>query len=255
MKRPIPINYVLNRIANAISEQVEKSWKRLPETAHRALSHTASQFNAIAKAVANNAPLDKAQVSNSCNPLVDCVKDNQHRQLLQGLKDHHNFTYVHSMRVAIFMAVFAEAYNVSRDEMTLLATGGYMHDLGKMVMPQGLLNTSATLKETDWSVIRKHVGHSAKIVGSIKEVNPTLRVIAEQHHERLDGSGYPNGLSGLQINEVARMAAIADVFAALTDTRPYKDGYDVDTAFAIMAEMGGALDRNLLRLFREAVAS
>lgn len=255
MKRPIPINLILDRIANSMSERVEKSWNKLPKSAGQALRTTAEQFNAIAKAVANNTPLDRAQVTASCNPLVACVSNNEHKHVLQGLRGHHNYTYVHSMRVAVFMSVFAQAYNVSKDEMTVLATGGYMHDVGKMVMSQALLNTSESLNGDDWDVIRDHVNHSGAIVGAIKDVNPTIRVIAEQHHERLDGSGYPAGISGLQVNELGRMAAIADVFAGLTDDRPYKVAMDANTALGEMQTMSGALDPHLFKLFREAISS
>lgn len=253
MKRPIPINLILDRIANSMSQKVEKSWNKLPKAAGQALRSTADQFDSIAKAVANNTPLDRAQVTASCNPLIACVSNNQHKHVLMGLRGHDNYTYVHSMRVAVFMSVFAKAYNVSKDEMTLLATGGYMHDVGKMVMPQALLNTSEDLNEEEWLEMRDHVNHSGTIVGNIEDVNPILRVIAEQHHERLDGSGYPNGLSGLQLNELARMAAIADVFAGLTDERPYKFAMETDAAFTEMVHMGPALDQHLLKLFQQAV--
>lgn len=253
VKRPIKINTVLDLIAHCLSAGVEKSWAALPRTAHRALRQSADGFNDIAKAVANNTPLDKSQISNSCNPLVACVQDNQHKHVLMGLRNHHNLTYVHSMRVAVFMAVFAQAYNVSQDEMTLLASAGYMHDVGKMTLPQAVLNKASELDEHEWSEIRDHVVESGRIVSAIHDINPTVRLIAEQHHERLDGSGYPHGLSGLQINELVRMSAIADVFAAMTDIRPYKSAYDPETAFARMAEMKGWLDPHLLRLFREAI--
>lgn len=254
LKRPIAINRLMDRLANSMSEQVEASWKTLPQSAQTTLRSSADQFTEIAKAVANNTPLDKSQVTASCNPLVACVRENQHRHVLQGLRNHHNYTYVHSMRVAVFMSVFAQAYGVSRDEMTLLATGGYMHDVGKMVMPQNLLNKVDELGDDDWELMREHVVHSAQIVESIENVNPTLSVIAEQHHERLDGSGYPHGLKGLQINELGRMAAIADVFAAMTDHQPYKEALDAPSAFQHMENLGQALDQRLLKLFRDAVA-
>ena len=253
IKRPIKINLLLDLIANSVSQQVEKSWKHLPKAASETLKTTSVHFGDIAKAVANNTPLDKSQVSASCNPLVACVRDNQHKDVLLGLRGHHNYTYVHSMRVAVFMAVFAQAYNVSKDEQTLLTTGGYMHDVGKMSMPQSLLNKADELYDEDWDVIRDHVHHSSEIVAAIEDVNPIIQLIADQHHERLDGTGYPNGLSGMQINELGRMAAIADVFAGLTDERPYKHAYETDIAFQKMEQMGPVLDQRLLKLFRDAI--
>jgi len=255
LKRPIPINLILDRIANSISEKVENGWRKLPRSAHQALRKSSDQFNDIAKSIAFNQPLDRSQITASCNPLVDCVKENQHKHILQGLKDHHNFTYVHSMRVAVFMSVFAQVYDFSKDEMVVLATGGYLHDVGMMMMTQNVLNKSEEITDGDWLLLQGHVNHSREIVRSIHAVNPVIKLVAEQHHERLDGSGYPHGLQGAKINEVARMAAIADVFAGLTDERPYRQAIDVSTAFSIMDEMSGALDQRLLRLFRDIISS
>ena len=253
LKRPIRINLLLDRLAALMSYEVEQSWEKLPQQAGRALRSTADQFLDIAKAVANNTPLDRNAVSASCNPLVDCVRNNQHKHVLLGLRNHHNYTYTHSMRVAVFMSVFAHAYNVSKDEMTLLSTGGFLHDVGKMVMPQSLLNKTEALNEQDWHTMRDHAKQSQTITERIEGVNESICTIAAQHHERVDGSGYPKGLKGFQINELGRMSAIADVYAGLTDERPYKRAFEPDTAFSIMKDMGGALDQHLLRLFREAV--
>ncbi|MBL4614692.1 MAG: HD domain-containing protein [Magnetovibrio sp.] len=254
LKRPIKINMLLDHIARTVSHKVEKSWEKLPHAAHKTLRCMADQFDLIAKAVANNTPLDKSQITASCNPLADCVRENQHKYVLLGLRNHHNFTYVHSMRVAIFMSVFAQAYNISKSEMTLLATGGYMHDVGKILVAQAILNKPGKLNDNEWDEIRHHVEHSIAIINSIEGVNPIIRLIAEQHHERLDGSGYPNGLNGLEINEIGRMAAIADVFASLTDESPYRHAFDPETAFSIMKQMGPALDQHLLTLFQSAIS-
>jgi len=253
LKRPIRINLILDRLAAMMSFEVEKSWEKLPKKAGRALRSTADQFLDIAKAVAHNTPLDRDAVNASCNPLVDCVRNHQHKHVLLGLKNHHNYTYAHSMRVAVFMSVFSYAYNVSKDEMTLLSTGGFLHDVGKMVMPQTLLNKTEALNEQDWVAMHDHVHQSEMITARIEGVNEVICTIAAHHHERLDGSGYPNGLKGAQINELGRMSAIADVYAGLTDERSYRRSFEPDVAFSIMKDMGGALDQHLLRLFREAV--
>ena len=253
LKRPIPINLLLDHLAALMSHQVEKSWEKLPKQAGQALRSTADQFIDIAKAVANNTPLDRSAINSSCNPLIDCVSNNQHKYVLMGLRKHNNYTYTHSMRVAVFMAVFAQAYNVSKSEMSVLTTGGFLHDVGKMVMPQSLLNKTSSLSDKDWVTMRDHARQSKSIVDKIAEVNAAISVIAEQHHERLDGSGYPHGLKGSQVNELGRMAAIADVYAGLTDERPYKHALNADDAFSIMHQMGPALDQHLLSLFREVI--
>lgn len=253
LKRPIRIEQLINRIDACVGERVERSWQALPKPVGTALQTTLIQFDDIAKAVANNTPLDRKAVSASCNPLVACVQDDQHKLILKGLRDHSNYTYVHSMRVAVFMAVFAKAYNVSTDEMTQLAIGGFLHDVGKMALSQQLVNKTGHLDKSESSALREHAQHTQDIVQSIEGIHDAVRVIVEQHHERLDGSGYPQQLKGTQINELGRMSAIADTFATLTDIRPQKRAFAPHVAFAILEQQPFALDQRLVKLFRAAL--
>jgi len=253
MRRPVSIETVMRRIAKSLNAEVEKSWESLPQSAQSTLQESANNFGSIAKAIAGNQPLDKSMVTASSNPLVSCVKDNQHKHVLMGLRKHHNFTYVHSMRVAVFMAVFADAYNVSQDEMTMLASGGYMHDVGMTMLPDSILNKADCLNDHEWESVRKHVAYSCDILDEIEGISPIVRIIVEHHHERLDGSGYPYGLEGADINELGRMAAIADIFAGLTDQRPSQVALSPENAFVALERMGDKLDRKLLHLFREAI--
>lgn len=253
LKRPIRIEQLINRLDACVGQRVERSWKALPKPIATALQTTLVQFDDIAKAIANNTPLDRKAVTAGCNPLVACVQDDQHKLILKALRDHSNYTYVHSMRVAVFMAVFAKAYNVSKDEMTQLAIGGFLHDVGKIALSQELVNKTGNLDESESSALREHAQQSQHIVQSIEGIHDAVRVIVEQHHERLDGSGYPNQLQGTQINELGRMSAIADTFATLTDIRPLKRAFAPSVAFAILEQQPFALDQRLVKLFRAAL--
>jgi len=252
-KRPVNINQLFNLVMKTTNKCVEEAWKKLPPTAGRALVETTESFNNMAQAIANNEPLSKSMLAAGCNPLIECVQEDQHKNVLQGLKNHHNFVYTHSMRVAIFMCVFAKAYNVSKDETITLTTAGFMHDVGEVLLSDTLLNKQGALNEQETITMRHHVKDSVRIISEIEGVNPVIAVIAELHHERLDGSGYPQGLQGSEINELGRMIAIADVFAALTDKRPNKKSLETDAAFTKMEGLGEILDLHMIHLFREAL--
>ena len=99
--------------------------------------------------------------------------------------------------------------------------------------------------------MKTHVPETVRLLRASPEIPKSIITIAEQHHEKLNGHGYPLGLKGPQLNELARMAAIVDVFSALTDRRVYKPPMEAEKALAIMTgEMGGHLDQNFLSLFR-----
>jgi len=253
LKRPVNIEHFFDLVAQTTNKQVEDSWKTLPKQTSEALRTSADGFDEIAKAVANNTPLDKSKIITSCNPLVACVQDGQTKHLLQGLKNHQSFIYTHSMRVAIFMCAFGKAYSVSESESVMLTSGGFMHDIGEILLPHNLIYKHGRLTHEELVLMRHHVEETEAIIASIKGISPVIQAIAELHHERLDGTGYPHGLQGSEINELGRMIAIADVFAALTDVRPHRSSLEATAALDQMQQRTEVFDQGMLQLFREIV--
>ena len=144
---------------------------------------------------------------------------------------------------------------MSDDDLQTLATGGLLHDVGKLVTPPKILNKPGKLDETEWGVMRHHVVESADILERVPDATKGARIIAEQHHEKLDGTGYPKGLKGAELNDLARMSAIVDIFGALTDARSYKPAFTTNRAFSILEDMQSAIDQNLLTIFKEIFLS
>ncbi|HEY9164012.1 MAG TPA: HD domain-containing phosphohydrolase, partial [Magnetovibrio sp.] len=255
MKRPLNFKALLEQISFSISASVEKSWKSLPQGAQKTLTSTVEQFKSITQAIANGELPDVKETNAACKPLVECVSSNEYKDVLDGLRGHHNYTYVHSLRVATYLTLFGKAVGMGENEMLLLSSGGVLHDVGKITMPQTLLNKPGKLDDQEWNVMRDHVVQSNDIIVAMHEVSPVIRIIAEQHHEKVDGTGYPHGLKGSQLNELARMATIVDIFGALTDERAYKPAFSIEKSFAILEDMGGGLDQRLVSKFREVVAN
>ena len=125
-----------------------------------------------------------------------------------------------------------------------------LHDVGKIVTPAQILDKPGKLTEEEWPTMRNHVVRSGELLDAGDDVTKGARIIAEQHHEKIDGTGYPLGLKGAEMNELARMSSIVDIFGALTDARSYKPAFPADKAFAILEDMGPKIDQNLLAIFR-----
>lgn len=253
LKRPFSFKMLLEQMSYAISYQTEKAWKSLKPSAQTSLKASVSQFKNITQAIAEGRAPDMKETNEACRPLVQSIQDNEHGDVLDGLRDHHNYTYVHSLRVATYLTVFGKAVGMGENEMLLLTSGGMLHDVGKITMPQTLLNKPGKLDDQEWDVMRNHVVESGGIIVTMDEVNPVVKIIAEQHHEKIDGTGYPHGLKGNQLNELARMATIVDIFSALTDSRSYKPAFSTEKSFAILKDMGGGLDQRLVEKFEEVV--
>jgi HD-GYP domain-containing protein (c-di-GMP phosphodiesterase class II) len=140
-------------------------------------------------------------------------------------------------------------------DLMTLSTGGLLHDVGKMQIPHLVLNKPGKLSDEEFVVMKSHVTKSIDYLELNKELPKGVIIIAGQHHEKIDGTGYPKGLKGKELNELARMASIIDVFGALTDRRVYKDPMPPEKAFDIMQGFEGHLDLQFLALFKDILLS
>jgi putative nucleotidyltransferase with HDIG domain len=254
LQRPFAYNRLFEQISFSLSETVERDWSELPVRERKILTGTVDEFKRISRAIEEGKPLDIEAAKESCQLLADCVNESQYEGVLNNVKNHHNYTYVHSIRVATYLSVFGHAIGVRGDDLLILSAGGLLHDVGKVATPQHVLNKAGKLDDDEWVVMKQHAEQSGVILDATPDVNQGMRIIAEQHHEKLDGSGYPLELKASQLTELARMAAIVDIFSALTDKRSYKPAFSAEKAFAILQDMGSVIDQHLVRTFREVVA-
>jgi HD-GYP domain-containing protein (c-di-GMP phosphodiesterase class II) len=120
-----------------------------------------------------------------------------------------------------------------------------------MAIPQWLLNKPGALDNSEVALMKTHVTEAVGLLQKVPAIPEAVITIAEQHHEKLDGTGYPYNLPSSKLNELARMATLVDVFSALTDRRVYRPAMAADKALAIMSdEMSRQIDQKLLRVFR-----
>lgn len=252
--KPYRRSELIRCLSAQLNNQVEQKWKSLPERQREALEGTIDVFHNISDNIANHEPIRYESVESSCAPLVDAVNNNDFSAILDGVKDHDNYSYVHSLRVATFLSLFGHAMGLEKPLQMILASGGLLHDVGKIKIPFIILNKSERLSPEEWDIMRSHVAESEAVLQASGKIPKGVITIAAQHHEKLDGTGYPRALKGNELNRLARMASITDVFSALTDRRAYKPEMPAEQAFHIMLnEMGGQLDHELLSKFRQVL--
>ena len=165
-------------------------------------------------------------------------------RLALAVEYRDNDTGDHTWRVARYSQIIAEALGLEPDLCWRLYLAAPLHDVGKVAVPDGILLKKGRLNEAEFAVIRTHPVVGKRILGgSGSELIQLAAVIAEAHHERWDGGGYPGGLAGLDIPLPARIVAVADVFDALTTARPYKAAMGFDEARRLLeAERGKHFD-------------
>lgn len=166
-----------------------------------------------------------------------------------------NETGMHIYRMSNYCRIIALNYGLDMVEAELVKDVSPMHDIGKIGIPDEILTKPGKLTRGEFEIVKKHCEIGAKIIGGHdSELLHTAGVIALEHHEKWDGTGYPRGLKGEEINIYARITAIADVFDALTSKRPYKDVWpDIEAIDFIKSQSGKHFDPKVVEAFLKGI--
>jgi putative nucleotidyltransferase with HDIG domain len=170
----------------------------------------------------------------------------------ESIESKDCYTQGHCVRVADLACILAERAGFDRATLFWFRIGALLHDVGKLIVPEHVLNKPGKLDDDEWRILRRHPEAGVELLADIEfpwDVRPMVR----NHHEKWDGSGYPDGLAGTDIPLAARILAIADVYDALTTTRSYRAGYSHEKTVRIMTEnaQNGHFDPELFELFLE----
>ena len=185
--------------------------------------------------------------------MVDCIiSDDDTSKCLITITDHDLYTYTHSVNVGLLALLLAK--NLFKGSyihnMRELGAGFFLHDLGKVSIDPAIINKPGRLNEEEMNIVRKHPLNGAKILEKSKQLSDEANIIVMQHHEREDGSGYPQKLKGKEIHLYARICSIADVYDALTSERSYKEKLPPLEALKVMRDqMINHFQRDLFERF------
>ncbi|MDQ6778594.1 MAG: HD-GYP domain-containing protein, partial [Actinomycetota bacterium] len=169
-------------------------------------------------------------------------------QLAAALEARDPYTHGHSRRVARYAAMIAKRMGLAKPEVARIRAAAAMHDVGKIETPIGVLHKAGRLTDAEFEAIKRHPVDGARMVARVGDEE--LTAIVRHHHERLDGTGYPTGLSGSVIPVGARIIAVADTFDAITSERPYRPAKAHKAAIEILRrEAGAQLDPDAVGAF------
>jgi putative two-component system response regulator len=174
--------------------------------------------------------------------------------LAQTVEARDKETGNHCQRLAALSVALGTTLGLPQEDLIALHRGGYLHDIGKVSVPDAILFKKESLDEEDWLVMRNHTLVGERLCSRMKSLTPVLPII-RNHHERWDGSGYPDGLSGERIPLLARILQLADIYDALTSRRSYKQALPPDQALAVLAREAecGWRDPELVSVFGQMV--
>ncbi|MCX7795069.1 MAG: transporter substrate-binding domain-containing protein [bacterium] len=175
--------------------------------------------------------------------------------LVSAIEARDPYTKGHSEEVSMLSVLLGKALKLSEEDIRLLEIAGYLHDMGKLKVPDNILQKPGKLTEEEWEIMKQHSVWGAEMLGKISALKGIDKIV-RHHHERCDGKGYPDGLSGEEIPFLSRILGLCDSFQAMTSDRPYRKGLTIDQAIEeLKNEKGRHFDPYLVDVFIESVVN
>lgn len=214
-----------------------------------------SQAQGLVGSFMNNvkmgAAIDIAPIHQLADELQNSVLRNANALSCLGrIREKDNYLLEHSVNLSVLMSLFGNYRHLPADVLHQTVVGALLHDLGKILTPDDILHKPGRLTAEEFEVMKLHARHSRDILASTEGIGEIAVITAAQHHEKLDGSGYPEGLKGEEITEYGRMVAITDVYDAITSDRVYHKGMTPSQGLKKLLEWSGDhLDPELVKQF------
>jgi putative nucleotidyltransferase with HDIG domain len=199
--------------------------------------------------------IDAAQVTELVEEISSSVLRNPNALIsLARLKHADEYTYMHSVAVCALMIALARQLGLAEEQVREAGMAGLLHDIGKMMIPDVILNKPGKLTDAEFTTVRSHPEAGNSILLGSENITAMVLDVCLHHHEKVDGSGYPHRLKGDEISLFAKMGAVCDVYDAITSDRPYKRGWDPAESIRKMAEWcKGHFDDAVFKAFVKSV--
>jgi putative nucleotidyltransferase with HDIG domain len=236
--------------ASDIQKREEEYYKEL-QRAKAVYSQALETAREVLNSIKKGTTFSLEKVEKAAESVVESIKRNPDTLIsLSQLKGYDEYTYTHSVGVSILMTSLANSMNYTGERLVQATIGGLLHDIGKMRIPEAILNKPGKYTEWEFKVMKKHPEHGLEIVKDRKNLSEFSKTIIIQHHERFNGGGYPHGLKGKQIEEVGLISAVADVYDALTSNRVYRAAWPPQKALAMIFQGANEdYSRRIVELF------
>lgn len=225
------LNEQRQEIKNSAEQEYESFLKQVKESKEFEVFHSAfvdsvdNLKNVFSKVVMHNEQIDGESILSDVENVVSKGRNSIHiLDMLQCMRGYDDVTYVHSVNVALLSNMIGRIVypDISDEELKVLTLAGLLHDIGKMMVPDNIIQKKGRLTLPEYNLVKTHVLFGNNILKGIDNLDTRIAEVAMRHHERCDGTGYPGGYKREQIEPFARIVAIADTYDAMTSDRAYR---------------------------------
>ena len=214
------------------------------------ITNSAAAFASMFSAVRGGKAITLSDAERATSHIIDSIAQNGLAAWLDDVRRYHEGTFQHCLLVTGVAVGFALEIGFSDLDVKRLGIAATLHDIGKARIPLLILDKPDRLDPGEEEIMRSHPVIGYELLKDIEDITPEILDGVRHHHEYLDGSGYPDGLTAPQISDLVRLLTISDIFAALIESRPYRPAMPRQNAYKILCGMDGKLERPLLKAFR-----
>lgn len=236
--------------ADMIKYKEQLKDKYMENLKYSALENIPDAFDGIL----NNSKENLKPLKNDIFKMVDhVIREGSITTNLFEIKSFDDYTYVHCIDTCIMSIFLGSACGLKKSEINELALAAALHDIGKIKIPNNIINKASKLNDDEFDMIKKHPYYGQILVSDIPGISLSIRNAVGQHHERYDGKGYPKGLSHNHINFFARIISVCDVFTAVSANRSYRQRFQPNDAYElILTGSGSQFDPEIVKQFKDA---
>ena len=250
ISRPLEPAAILQRVRAAFPDSQSYDSTDRGKTLNRGVEAAHAIFVKMFEKLPAGGMLTFEEVQQAETRIMKAIKHSSLREWLTAVGCHHADSYRHCLFVTGYAVAFAQHLGMREGDQRRLTRAALLHDVGKAFIPVAILDKPGKLTDEEMAEIRRHpqLGHDA--LAAQGDFPPEMLDVVLHHHEMLDGSGYPNGLTSSQISDIVRLTTLVDIYTALVEKRAYRLPFTHSRAFSIMESMGTKLDQQLLQAFR-----
>jgi putative nucleotidyltransferase with HDIG domain len=258
LQPPVAIKVETHPEIDLISNSSSKSKKVSIAEEHAQAKKIISSSKKAVATMFHDVRMGKAVNAEAAMQMVDDIAASVDRNLgalisLVRLKNKDEYTYMHSVAVCALMIALARELNLTDIEVKQAGLAGLLHDIGKAGIPMELLNKPGALTEEEFTLVKLHPERGHELLQQAHIADEVTLDVCLHHHEKINGSGYPNKLKADEISIFAKMGAVCDVYDAITSNRPYKEGWEPGVSLQRMAQWAGHFDNTVFKAFVKSV--